>query len=241
MENLTIEIAKEFLTSRGYYTECLFHRKMVQNKYNVSNQTADLILIDVVEMDGIWERIYDGINLLCEANYYKPLTEITEFDVLEMSREEVINYLCWYDKNGVYRDEQCEDEGISPLTLEAAKEFAIRFIIGNGGESEEYGDPTENQHFLYQLMREVKKSKEEEEKKAATEIYYLFRCDDVNRPSILKETDKAYPLTDFNIVYEIKSALDLMGINYDLLIEVFDNIKCEVVSNDYIVTNNHKN
>ena len=83
--------------------------------------------------------------------------------------------------------------------------------------------------------------KADTEKKPATEIYYLFRCDDINRPSILKETDRSYPLTDFNNVYELKSALDLMGINYDLVIEVFDHAKCEVLSNDYIVTNNHKN
>jgi hypothetical protein len=155
MENLTTKTAIQFLKSKGFYTGSLFHRTMVKEKYNISNEQADKILKEVVEQEGIWERIYDGIDTLCEFNQIKPFDEVTQLDILKMSRQEVINFLCYYDRNGVYRDEECEDECISPLTLEAAQEYAIRFLDGNGFESEEYGDPTENQHFRNELLKKI--------------------------------------------------------------------------------------
>jgi hypothetical protein len=155
MENLTTKTALEFLKSKGFYTDCLFHRGMIKEKYNISNEQADEILKDVVEQDGYWERIYDDIDTLCEFNQIKPFDEITQLDILKMSRQEVINFLCYYDRNGVYRDQDCEDECISPLTLEAAQEYAIRFLDGNGWDSEEFGDPTENQHFRNELLKKI--------------------------------------------------------------------------------------
>lgn len=71
-------------------------------------------------------------------------------------------------------------------------------------------------------------------------IYYLFRCDDENRPETM-QTDESYSLAEHEEVMELKSQLDAKGINYDLLIERFDSKNDEVLSNDYIVQNNYKN
>jgi len=73
-----------------------------------------------------------------------------------------------------------------------------------------------------------------------TSIYYLFRCDDKNRPKTM-ETDEYYPLLDYENVFKLKTELDEKNINYDLLIERFDKSTDEVLSNDYIVSNNYKN
>ena len=73
-----------------------------------------------------------------------------------------------------------------------------------------------------------------------TEIYYLFRCDDTNRPSTMKP-DESYDLSEHHKVYELKQELDAKGINYDLVIERFDSKSNSILSNDYIVDNNHKN
>lgn len=74
----------------------------------------------------------------------------------------------------------------------------------------------------------------------STQIYYLFRCDDQNRPETM-QTDESYSLAEHEEVMELKSQLDSKGINYDLLIERFDSRNDEVLSNDYIVQNNYKN
>jgi hypothetical protein len=142
MENLTEQMALDFLKSKGFYTDCLFHRDMIKNKYNINNEQADAILKDVVEQDGLWEIIYDGIDFLCENNY-KEFANLTEFDILEMSLEEVINYLHWCDRN----------HDFTQLTLDEAREFAIRFILFEEIDSEEFGHPTENQHFLNELLK----------------------------------------------------------------------------------------
>jgi len=71
-------------------------------------------------------------------------------------------------------------------------------------------------------------------------IYYVFRCDDVNAPSSMA-TDETHPLSMYDIVYALKQKLDTDGINYDLLIERFDSEHDDVLSNDYIVSNNYKN
>lgn len=142
MENLTEQMALDFLKSKGFYTDCLFHRDMIKNKYNIKNEQADAILKDVVEQDGLWEIIYDGIDFLCENNY-KEFANLTEFDILEMSLEEVINYLHWFDRN----------HDFTQLTLDEAREFAIRFILFEEIDSEEFGHPTENQHFLNELLK----------------------------------------------------------------------------------------
>jgi hypothetical protein len=149
MENLTTKTALEFLKSKGFYTDCLFHRGMIKEKYNISNEQADEILKDVVEQDGHWERIYNDIDTLCKFNRIKPWKDLTEFDVLEMSRERLISFLYWNDKNGSWEGE----DDFPPLTLDEAREFAIRFILCEEMDSEEFGYPTENQHFLNELLK----------------------------------------------------------------------------------------
>lgn len=79
-----------------------------------------------------------------------------------------------------------------------------------------------------------------QELQSSIEIYYLFRCDDKNRPNTMK-TDESYSLNEYEKVYTLKEDLDSKGINYDLLIERFDTTTDEVLSNDYIVTKNDKN
>ena len=79
-----------------------------------------------------------------------------------------------------------------------------------------------------------------QELQSSIEIYYLFRCDDKNRPNTMK-TDESYSLNEYEKVYTLKEDLDSKGINYDLLIERFDTTTNEVLSNDYIVTKNDKN
>ena len=71
-------------------------------------------------------------------------------------------------------------------------------------------------------------------------IYYLFRCDDKNRPNTM-QTDESYSLSEYQEVNKLKLELDSKKINYDLLIERFDSSNDEVLSNDYIVGNNYKN
>jgi hypothetical protein len=72
------------------------------------------------------------------------------------------------------------------------------------------------------------------------EVYYLFRCDDKNRPNGIS-TDVIYTLSDYEKVTFLANELNTMGINYDLLIEWFDSSTDEVLGNDYIVANNFKN
>jgi hypothetical protein len=72
------------------------------------------------------------------------------------------------------------------------------------------------------------------------EVYYLFRCDDKNRP-IGMSPDVSYPLSEHERVMSLVDELNSKGINYDLLIERFDSSTDEVLSNDYIVANNSKN
>jgi hypothetical protein len=41
-------------------------------------------------------------------------------------RDDVINWLCWNDPNGVYADRDSEAEGYPPLTLHGAREIMAR-------------------------------------------------------------------------------------------------------------------
>jgi hypothetical protein len=69
MENLTEQIALDFLKSKGYFTEYLFHRSMVTENYNATESQADEILADVMNQGGIWEVVESGIEILCEFNH----------------------------------------------------------------------------------------------------------------------------------------------------------------------------
>ena len=152
MENLTEQMAKDFLKSKGYFTEYLFHRHIVTRWYNIPNEEADKILSSVLCDGGIYEMVEDGVEILCKPDH-KPFEELNEFDVLEMSRESLINFLYYNDRNGVWED---EDE-FPPLTLDECKEFAIRYILGEETQSEEFGYPTENQHFLKLTLEKLNK------------------------------------------------------------------------------------
>jgi hypothetical protein len=72
------------------------------------------------------------------------------------------------------------------------------------------------------------------------EVYYLFRCDDKNRPNGMS-TDVSYSLLEYEKVMALANELNTIGVNYDLLVERFDSSTDEVLSNDYIVANNFKN
>lgn len=152
MENLTEQIAMDFLKSKGYFTEYLFHRHMVTRWYNATDKEADEILSSVMCDGGIYEVVESGVEILCQPDN-KPFDELTEFDVLGMTRESLINFLYWNDINGVWDD---EDE-FPPLTLDECKEFAIRYILGEETQSEEFGYPTENQHFLKLTLEKLNK------------------------------------------------------------------------------------
>ena len=52
-------------------------------------------------------------------------------DILENgTRNDVINWLCWNDRNGCYRDDDAIAEGQDPLTLEQAREIMRGQIDG---------------------------------------------------------------------------------------------------------------
>jgi len=43
-------------------------------------------------------------------------------------REDIIEWLVWNDRNGIYSDEACEVEGVDKLTLESARELMKQFV-----------------------------------------------------------------------------------------------------------------
>jgi len=59
---------------------------------------------------------------------YDPFVQL---DILENgTRNDVINWLCWNDRNGCYRDDDAIAEGYDPLTLEQARDIMRRWIDG---------------------------------------------------------------------------------------------------------------
>ena len=62
MKDLTTQELKDELTSRGYYTENLWHIDDVQDKFkDVSDDDAQDILDEVLTSDWITEKIQEGI------------------------------------------------------------------------------------------------------------------------------------------------------------------------------------
>lgn len=49
--------------------------------------------------------------------------------VLELSREEIINWLCWNDRNGIYRDEDSQAEFGNIMSMEEGREIMLRQIL----------------------------------------------------------------------------------------------------------------
>jgi hypothetical protein len=56
----------------------------------------------------------------------KKMENVTIEDLQTFNREQLIAWLTWNDRNGIYTDEDSEREGFEPITLEEAKEIAIR-------------------------------------------------------------------------------------------------------------------
>jgi hypothetical protein len=54
------------------------------------------------------------------------MRNVTIEDLQTFNREQLIEWLCWNDKHGVYRDEDSEIDGFPPITLEEAREIAVR-------------------------------------------------------------------------------------------------------------------
>jgi hypothetical protein len=71
-------------------------------------------------------------------------------------------------------------------------------------------------------------------------IYYKFECDDKNRPSNVVP-DFYFELSQYNKVLKTMQELDSKGLNYNLLLEMFDELNEEIISRDYFVDNNNLN
>lgn len=55
---------------------------------------------------------------------------LTVKQAAQLTREQLIAFLAWNDRNGVYTDEDCEAEGYDLLTLESARLLVIKAITG---------------------------------------------------------------------------------------------------------------
>jgi hypothetical protein len=71
-------------------------------------------------------------------------------------------------------------------------------------------------------------------------IYYKFECDDKNRPSNVFP-DFHFELSEYDKVMKMKEELDSKGLNYNLMLEMFDEVSDEIISRDYFVCNNDLN
>jgi hypothetical protein len=68
---------------------------------------------------------FERVNTLDES-----MRNVTKEDLKTMSREDLIAWLQWNDRNGVYSDEDSELEGRDPVSREEALEIALRQIEG---------------------------------------------------------------------------------------------------------------
>ncbi len=68
---------------------------------------------------------FERVNTLDES-----MRNVTKEDLKTMSREDLIAWLQWSDRNGVYSDEDSELEGRDPISREEALEIALRQIEG---------------------------------------------------------------------------------------------------------------
>lgn len=72
---MTIQEAKDFLRSEGYFVDNLWHVTDVQNKFNCTDEEAQDILYNIHVNDGIVENIFNGIDVLGKFNLYKEKEE----------------------------------------------------------------------------------------------------------------------------------------------------------------------
>ena len=68
----------------------------------------------------------------------------------EVERQAIIGFLQWSDGDGCYTDEQCEIEGIKPLTLEDARTHFYRALY-----MEDYCFEELDESFEYEFTAEV--------------------------------------------------------------------------------------
>jgi hypothetical protein len=76
--------------------------------------------------------------------------------------------------------------------------------------------------------------------KPITETYFVIHCDDRNRPSEIK-TDMYFESNEIEKLSNTLSLLDNNKLNYDLLIETFNNEAQEIEKVVYLVSNNGLN
>lgn len=58
--------------------------------------------------------------------------ELSDLSSLETwSRESLLNWLAWNDRNGIFTDKQSEAEGMEPMTKEEAIEVITRIVAEN--------------------------------------------------------------------------------------------------------------
>ncbi len=58
--------------------------------------------------------------------------EISDLPSLEnWSRESLLDWLSWNDRNGIFTDKQSEAEGMEPMTKSEALEVINRIVIEN--------------------------------------------------------------------------------------------------------------
>lgn len=57
-----------------------------------------------------------------------PYHRTTITDAQAMSREHVIDWLCWNDPNGCYSDDQCAAEGMDPNETDELLDMMIQQI-----------------------------------------------------------------------------------------------------------------
>ena len=70
------------------------------------------------------------LDIILESDLAESMRDVTKEDLKNMSREQLIAWLKWNDRNGVYSDEDSQREGMEPITHEVALEIALRQIEG---------------------------------------------------------------------------------------------------------------
>jgi len=75
MKDLTTEQLKDELTSRGYYTENLWHIDDVKGRFEATDDEAQYILDEVLQGERIIGEIFESIDDCAEENELKEKDE----------------------------------------------------------------------------------------------------------------------------------------------------------------------
>lgn len=73
-------------------------------------------------------------------------------DVVFKSREQLIGFITWYDKNGIYSDGDTEAEGIPKTTLEIARDLVFQALVVSVALPN-IGDPVTFDQIVSSLVR----------------------------------------------------------------------------------------